>query len=611
MSYSYSEEFIDQVRFNNDMVDIVSDYTNLEKSGKSYKGLCPFHDENTPSFNVNSDQQLYYCFGCGAGGDIFKFIMDIEGVNFVEAVKVLADKANIPLPNQSQSPQMKQKMDEKKKLLQIHQLSARFYNYLLTSSDLGKEAKAYLNNRGFDNEIIEKFNLGFAPNRWQGLYNFLKNKGYSDQILAKSGLIIPRKNSSGYYDRFRNRVIFTIYNHRGQVIGFGGRIIEEVNQPKYLNSPDTIIFDKSKNLYGLNVAKRHIQNTNEAIIVEGYTDVITANQFNIKNTVASLGTALTSNQAKLLKRYANTVYIAYDSDTAGAKATLRGLDILKEEGLIVKVITLPQDQDPDQFIKEEQRDGFISLQQKAQSLIEFKINSILDNQDFSNVDNKVKAVKGVIPVLLEINNEIELAEYCKMVSSRLNIELSVLKNEIKKYRFKKQGQDRKLNYRNNINNKKMSNLKEKLNDSELILHLKAINELLRHVIRNPEIINKLKGSLRPKDFIQKEYKELVKLIYDFYDKNNELDINSLLNKIDDKETKDLLLKLSVKDDDMLSYTEDMVCDDNYIKRIKEYQVAMRKQHLETEIRKAESNGEDDRVTKLQMEYLELLRKEVN
>ena len=415
MSQLYNEDFIEKVRFSNDIIDVVSEYTNLKKSGQSYKGLCPFHDEKTPSFNVSPDQQLYYCFGCGVGGNIFNFIMEVEGLNFSEAVEFLAERANIELPQQSNSQARQRKRSQRNKLLKIHKLATQFYNYLLLESELGRQAYNYLVERGFDEETIEKFQLGFAPDRWQGLYNFLSDKGYEDEILLKSGLILPRKNNDGYYDRFRNRVMFTIFDHRHQAIGFGGRVLSSDEEPKYLNSPSTPLFDKSENLYGLNWAKKEMRQTDEVIITEGYTDVITASDFGIENVVASLGTSLTTQQAKILKRYVERVYIAYDADAAGAQAALRGLEILKKEGLEVKVINLGNDKDPDEYIKEEGKEKFLQLKNNATSLIQFKINQVLKNKDLANVDERVNVVQKILPILYAIDDSVEREEYLKQI----------------------------------------------------------------------------------------------------------------------------------------------------------------------------------------------------
>ncbi|WP_027338674.1 DNA primase [Halonatronum saccharophilum] len=607
MSNSYSDELIEQVRLSNDIIDLISDYTKLEVGGKSYKGLCPFHEEKTPSFNVNPTEQLYYCFGCGAGGDIFNFVMDIEGLNFVEAVQNLADRAGISVAKNQDEKKLRKKRDEKRELIEIHNLATRFYNYLLVDSDYGEVAKGYLQERGFDSKVMDNFKLGFAPDRWQGLYKFLKNKGYSDGILDKSGLVIPRKKGKGYYDRFRNRVIFTIFNHRGDAIGFGGRIIDEDDYPKYLNSPETIIFDKGKNLYGLNWAKRSIQKSNEAIIVEGYTDLLRAHQLGIENVVASLGTALTNNQAKLLKRYANVVYIAYDSDTAGEKATLRGLDVLKKEGLNVKVITLPEGEDPDDFLKSKGKVAFEELKASSSSLMEFKINKILEESNFKDIDAKVGVVEEIVALLSRLNNQVEIEEYSKVVANKLNIGIDIIKQEINKYKVKGLDEDRKSNSRNNINKIKI----EEVKDSRFKLHLKTVDELLRSVLKNPSLIKKFKDELDPVDFIKEEYQELVALIYKSYSDNNKLEVNNLLKIISDDKVKRLLLRLSVQEEDSLSYTEEMIGDEEYINRIKEYQTVMKMDKLNKDIKEAQITGDVDRERELLKEYMNLFRKEVN
>ena len=593
MSQLYNEDFIEKVRFSNDIIDVVSEYTNLKKSGKSYKGLCPFHDEQTPSFNVSPDQQLYYCFGCGVGGNIFNFIMEVEGLTFTEAVEFLAERANIELPEQNNSQVRKRKVSQRKKLLKIHKLATQFYNYLLLESDLGEQAYNYLLERGFDEEIIEKFQLGFAPNRWQGLYNFLSDKGYSDQILVKSGLILPRKNSEGYYDRFRNRVMFTIFDHRHQAIGFGGRVLSSDDHPKYLNSPETQLFDKSANLYGLNWAKKSMRQSNEVIITEGYTDVITASQAGVENVVASLGTSLTSQQAKVLKRYVEQVYIAYDADVAGAKATVRGLDILKNEGLNVKVITLGHDQDPDEYIKEQGAKKFLAQKENATSLIQFKINQELDAKDLSNVDERVNVVQDILPILNAIDDEVERDEYLKQVSEKLQIRLEVLRSELNKFE-KSQHQDRKDRQRNNNNDFKKS---MDLNDPKKDGYQNAVEGLFKLLLNNARLVKTAHNELSKSDFVEDHYQQLFSAVCDLYQSEGEVKTKQLFEQLQDETAEKLLTKLAVQGDEFdSSVNRDKILTD-YIKKIKGYQSGMKK--------------EDDyqELNHLLEQYQNLLRKE--
>jgi len=394
----YSDEFIDELKENVDIVDLISDYLELKKTGNRYKGLCPFHSEKTPSFFVNPDNNFYHCFGCGAGGDSINFVMEIENLTFIESVKMLAERSGMELPDMSN--QQRQVYKEREKIFSLNKLAARFYNYLLTDTNMGKEALEYLNKRGFNEEDIKRFNLGYAADEWQLLLNFLKKKDFSMHLIKKAGLISEGNNNS-HYDKFRNRVMFPIFNNRGEVIAFGGRILDSEDNygPKYLNSPETQIFSKKKNLYGLHLAKDRIRKENSCIIMEGYTDVIQAHKNGFKNSIASLGTAFTEEQAKLIKRYAENAYIAYDADTAGNKATLRGLDILNNTGINVKVIELEEGSDPDQLLKNEGSDVFNELIENAVNLIDFKINMIVKDKNLSEPGIRKKVLRSIVELL--------------------------------------------------------------------------------------------------------------------------------------------------------------------------------------------------------------------
>jgi DNA primase len=605
LSQLYNEDFIEKIRFSNDIIDVVSEYTSLKQSGKSHKGLCPFHDEQTASFNVSSDQQLYYCFGCGVGGNIFNFIMEIEGLTFTEAIEFLADRANIDLPEENNSQARKRKVSERKKLLQIHKLATQFYNYLLLESDFGQEAYDYLLSRGFDEDIIEKFQLGFAPDRWQGLYKFLSDKGYSDQVLVKSGLVLPRKNTDGYYDRFRNRVMFTIFDHRHQAIGFGGRVLSSEQQPKYLNSPQTQLFDKSENLYGLNWAKESMRKTGEAIITEGYTDVITAAQHGIENVIASLGTALTSQQAKLLKRYVDRVYIAYDSDVAGAKATLRGLDVLKAEGLEVKVISLGVDQDPDEYIKELGKDKFMETKKNATSLIQFKIDQTVNEKKLANVDDRVNVVQNLLPIIDSIEDQVEKDEYIKKIAEKLQIRIAVLRAELKKHK-KTKHQDRKVSSRNNNNDSRENMV---FNDSKKSGYQNAVHGLFKMILNNSHLIDFCAQKLDSDDFVAGKDAQLFSAICELYQAEGELEINKLFKKIEDQAVEKMLTKLVVEENDLNYISDQDKILEDYINKIKGYQSGMKKEDLEAKIKLAEQENNHQELNQLLVQYQNLIRKE--
>ena len=328
-------DLIDEVKSRSDIVNVISQYISLKNSGSSYSGLCPFHSEKTGSFHVNQNKQIYKCFGCGEGGDVINFIMKIENLDFMEAVKLLAQKNGIEF-NTNLSEADKKKMEEIKLMQDIHLKAARFYfSNLINSKNAGYD---YLRKRGLSDKIIKRFGLGYSLYSWNSLMDYLLSIGYEKKDLVKSGLVTHKENGDKYYDKFRNRVMFPIFDYRGNVIGFGGRVLDD-SMPKYLNSPDTILFNKRYNLYGLNYAKKSIKN-DTLILVEGYMDLISLVEYGIENVVATLGTALTNEQGKLIKRYASTAVISYDSDEAGIKATLRAIEILRHQNINVKILNL-------------------------------------------------------------------------------------------------------------------------------------------------------------------------------------------------------------------------------------------------------------------------------
>ena len=342
----YSDDIIEEVRTKNDIVDVISQYVKLQRKGSSYFGLCPFHNEKSPSFSVSPGKQMYYCFGCGAGGNVFTFVMEYENFTFVEAMQYLAERASVELPKVDYSKEAKEAADKKAALLEINKLAAQYFYYQLRRQN-GQKAWKYLVERGLTEETMKKFGLGYSDKYSDDLYKYLKGKGYKDEVLRDSGLFNVDERR-GMYDKFWNRVIFPIMDVNSRVIGFGGRVMGD-GKPKYLNSPETKIFDKSRNLYGLNAART--TRRKYLIVCEGYMDVITMHQAGFTNAVASLGTALTSGHASLLKRYTQEVRLLYDSDEAGIRAALRGIPILREAGVATRVVNLAPYKDPEEFIK--------------------------------------------------------------------------------------------------------------------------------------------------------------------------------------------------------------------------------------------------------------------
>ncbi|WP_234978070.1 DNA primase [Halanaerobium kushneri] len=491
----YSDEFINELKESVNLVDLVSDYLELKKSGNRYKGLCPFHSEKTPSFFVNPDNNFYHCFGCGAGGDAINFVMEIENLTFVESVKMLTERTGMELPDLSN--QQRQRYKEREQLFSLNKLAARFYNYLLTETEMGRDALNYLKERGFGESEIEEFKLGYAADEWQLLLNFLQKKGFGINLINKAGLISEGKNNS-YYDKFRNRVMFPIFNNRGEVIAFGGRILETEDGygPKYLNSPETQIFSKKKNLYGLHLAKETIRKKNSCIIMEGYTDVIQAHKNGFNNSIASLGTAFTEEQAKLIHRYAENAYIAYDADTAGNKATLRGLDILSGTGINVKVIQLAEGSDPDQLLKNEGKESFDKLIEEAVNLIDFKINMIVKNKNLNDPGVRKKVLKSIVKLLSEVSDNLEREIYIERAAAKTDFKAEVLADEVEK-EFQR---NKSRNYQRN--REKQNKQTEKSFDlySQLSYYQKVEEEILAHFISNPGLREQITARLSKNDF---------------------------------------------------------------------------------------------------------------
>ena len=412
----YSDDLIEEIRMKNDIVDVISGYVRLQKKGSSYFGLCPFHNEKSPSFSVSPGKQMYYCFGCGAGGNVFTFIMEYENFTFMEAVKYLADRAGIKLPEQEYSREARAAADLKTVLLEVNKKAASFYYYQLRQES-GKQAYDYLKNRALSDETMKAFGLGYSSKYSDSLYRYLKEKGYSDQILKEAGLFTFDERQ-GMRDKFWNRVMFPIMDVNNRVIGFGGRVMGDA-KPKYLNSPETKIFDKSRNLYGLNIARK--TRKNYLIICEGYMDVISMHQAGFTNAVASLGTALTSGHASLMRRYTKEVLLTYDSDEAGQKAALRGIPILREAGICPRIVNLSPYKDPDEFIKAEGKEAFEERLENAMNYFLFEVQVMEKEYDLSDPEGKTRFYRAIAAKLLEFPEELERNNYIESISEKYRI----------------------------------------------------------------------------------------------------------------------------------------------------------------------------------------------
>lgn len=523
------KDIIEEIKSRSDIVKVISDYIKVQQSGINYKGLCPFHGEKTPSFYINTSKQIYKCFGCGEGGDVINFVMKIENLEFMDAVKLLAKDCGIEI-NTNMDEQSKIRMEKVKKIQDINTEAARYYfSNLIKEKNYGYE---YLRRRGLDDKIIKKFGLGYAPKAWTNLMEYLISKGYDKETLVECGLVTYKKDGNKYYDRFINRVIFPIFDYRGNVIGFGGRVLDD-SLPKYLNSPDTLAFNKKYNLYGLNFARKNITDRT-VILVEGYMDLISLYQYGIRNVCATLGTALTIDQGNLLKRYVDTVVISYDSDDAGVKATLRAIDILTSVGINVKVLNLKDVKDPDEFIRKYGLEGYQKSIADAVHYIRYKIVKCRENYDLSKDEQRLKFTKESTKIIKGLKSPVDIDYYINFLSSESKIGVESLKKEV-------YGKSYKSNYNPKLKNDRHVQIdKNAYKRPTIINNGNEIIEktLIRLLLEEKEIRRLLNLKLDENDFTLSENKEILKFII----KNEEMD----------KITIDKLKSLNLSEDYLLN-----------------------------------------------------------
>lgn len=427
------EAFVERVSEQTDILRIVQGYVPLKRRGNRYWGCCPFHQEKTASFSVLPDKGFFYCFGCHAGGNAFKFLSLIENISYFDAIKLQAEKLGIPLPERKRSPQEVARDREIQYLRKVNELARDFFHNCLTMTRMGERGKAYFAGRGIRQETIEEFQLGYAPPAWDKLSTAFLKRGIKQEFLLASGLCAERKQGGGLYDRFRGRVIIPIADERGRVVGFGGRVLDD-STPKYLNTPETVLFNKRKLLFGLDRSHRAIQQEGRAIVVEGYMDAISVFDAGVHNVVASLGTSFTPEHAKKLLHYAPEICFCYDSDEAGQKATIRALSIVRDTGARVRVIVVPDGKDPDEFIRKHGADAFRALVEKALPLVEYRLRYVLSHTNYDTLDGKVKALHEMMPVLAGIREAAVRSEYERRLAQTLMLDEGIVRSELHHYR---------------------------------------------------------------------------------------------------------------------------------------------------------------------------------
>ena len=496
------KEIIEEIKARCDIASVIGDYIKIQPSGQNYKALCPFHVEKTPSFHISTAKQVYKCFGCGEGGDVINFVMKMENLDFMDAVRLLANRCGIDI-NFNIDEETKQKIELSKKYQDIHTEAARFYfSNLVKSKNRGYD---YLRNRGLDDKTIKRFGLGYSQDAWSSLMDYLiDEKGYSIEELLECGLIGKSTKTDKYYDKFRNRVMFPIFDYRGNVIGFGGRVLDD-SLPKYLNSPDTLIFNKRHNLYGLNFARKNLS-SRTVILVEGYMDLISLYQYGIKIAVATLGTALTSQQARLIKRYADNVIISYDSDGPGTKASLRAIDILVEAGLSVKVLDLKDAKDPDEYVRKYGTDEYRNAMKDAVPRIKFKIDNLKSTFDLSKDQDNIKFAQEAVNIIKQLKSPVEIDYYIKYLSEIVQLDEDAVKREIygKSYSSK--------NLSNGKFNNKFNKKEEKpIEKMDAIQHGEELTEimLIKIMMTIPAAREKILLKIDEKELLMEDSKKIL------------------------------------------------------------------------------------------------------
>lgn len=560
----FSEELIEEIRQRNDIVDVISGYVKLQKKGSSYFGLCPFHNEKSPSFSVSRQKQMYYCFGCGAGGNVITFIMEYENYTFAEAVRLLAERAGVDIPEMEYSKEQKERADLKATLLEINKLAAKYF-YAQLKTEQAKHAHTYLTRRGLSEETITAFGLGYSNKYSDDLYRYLKTKGYSDELLVKAGLISA--SEKGVYDKFWNRVMFPIMDANNRVIGFGGRVMGD-GEPKYLNSPETEIFDKSRNLYGLNRART--SRKSYFLICEGYMDVIALHQAGFTNAVASLGTAFTQGHASLIKRYVNEVYLTFDSDGAGTKAALRALPILKEAGITAKIIRMDPYKDPDEFIKNLGAEAFEERINKARNGFLFSLEVLERDYDMNSPEGKTAFFNEAAKRLTEFEEEIERNNYIEAVAEKYHISIESLRKLVAKMAIK-------AGQATPAAKPKQASGKERAKEDGTLQSQKI---LLTWLIDNEHLFKQIQKYISPQDFTKELYRTVAELLFEQYEEGNLLPAKVMNYFTDEEEHREVASLFNTRIQQLETKAEQEKALKETIIRVKSYSIDEATRQLE-------------------------------
>ena len=586
-------DVINRVIEQSDIVEIIGNYTALKRAGRNFKALCPFHNEKTPSFVVNPDKQIFHCFGCGVGGNAVGFLMRQEGMEFPEAVRFLANKAGIVIPEDEAAVNNPSKQ-LREDIYKINALATAFFHEVLLSSREAdvKTAREYLKNRGVDLETVKRFQLGFALNEWDALLKYLRSKAISEELIAKAGLIIAREGKSGFYDRFRNRIIFPIHDIQNRPVAFGARAMQDSDGAKYINSPETPLYTKGQHMFGLSLTKAAVGRMDRILVVEGYMDMIMPFIHGVENIAASLGTALTVDQIRLIRRYTPNVVMLFDTDPAGQSAIVRSLDLLIDEGMNVRVATLAEGADPDSFIRAQGVAAFNTRLDNAVSLLDFKFNWLAGQFDPTTVDGKTRIARELLGTIQRFKSEVAKYELIKTLAKRLNVPESVLQKQAGQAKSQPVGADL------------VSSRHKEVKDLAPVVGV-SHELLLALFLKDPAWARAASGKISPEDFTDPRERQVVDAIWGLMQEGDAWTINDLLGRLNDESIISLVTSsLSIEEGKLTEPAR--VLEDCVGKIVREKQKLARGRLMEA-IRQAEAEQDTVKLDQLKEEFNQLLK----
>ncbi|MEH7111956.1 DNA primase [Neobacillus niacini] len=598
MAERIAEEKINQIRQSVDIVELISEYVQLKKQGRNYFGLCPFHGENSPSFSVSTDKQIYHCFGCGAGGNVFSFLMELEGVTFLEAAVKLAEKADIDLQvNLSVNGKGKSVSPEIQSMLDAHELLQKFYHHLLVNTKDGQHALEYLLQRGFTRESIDKFQIGYSLNSWDFVNKFLTKRDFSPELMEKAGLIIKRERDGTYFDRFRDRIMFPIFDRNGNTIAFSGRSLG-ADEPKYLNSPETAIFNKSKILYNFHLAKPSIRKLQQAILFEGFADVIAADKSGVENGIATMGTSLTDEHINIIKQNTQSITICYDSDKAGIEAAFRAGNMLIDAGCTIKVAMMSDGLDPDDYIKKNGPEKFRNEVIGASlTWMGFKFLYFRRGKKLQIEGERLAYIETILKEISKLTKAVEKDHYLRQLASEFSISLEALQQQLKQIFFTEK---RKSNGQTPLVNQPRVIVKQ---DKKLPkAHFTAERRLIAHMLRNRDIAYKVQDLLQGNTFNTDEHQAIITYLIGFYEEHMNPDSSAFLTYIQDEN-----LRRIIADIEMMSVNEELTNQEltDYIKQVLNYQKMLKIKEKEVELKEAERQSDYGKAAAIATEINQL------